>query len=80
MDFREIIFGYPQAPKAPSNAWWIAVLSVVLMSIVVVAWYYGILAPVVLQLKDVLVATWSMLCDFAARVADFLRWVNSQRQ
>ncbi len=80
MDFREIIFGYQQVPKAPSNANRIAVLTMALMLMVIVAWYFGILTPVLAGLWDVIIATWNMLSDFASRAADFLKWVNSQRQ
>ncbi len=80
MDFRTMIFGEPQASKAPTNKKRIVVLCMVLGLMVAAAWYFGIIAPVVLGLKAIVVALWNMLCDFAAAFADFVRWVVSQRQ
>lgn len=39
----------------------------------------GILASGLNLFKDVVVAIWNMLCDFAAACGEFMRWVLHQR-
>lgn len=43
------------------------------------AWHYGTLASAEMFLKPIAIGIWDMLCSLAAALADFLKYISSQR-
>jgi hypothetical protein len=43
------------------------------------AWHYGIITSAELVLKPIAIGIWDMLCSLAAALADFLKYIISQR-
>jgi hypothetical protein len=43
------------------------------------AWHYGIIPSAEIFLKPIAIGIWDMLCSLAAALADFLKYIVSQR-
>ena len=43
------------------------------------AWHYGIITSAEMFLKPIAIGIWDMLCSLASALADFLKYISSQR-
>jgi hypothetical protein len=74
---------YPAITAKQHRALWImlqgAAIGLMLGIVTRAMWDLGIAASVAMALRDLGIATWSMLQDAADACGDFLRFVSSQR-
>ena len=43
------------------------------------AWHYGMITSAEMFLKPIAIGIWDMLCSLASALADFLKYISSQR-
>lgn len=77
------LWQYPAITARQHRALWIllqgAVIGLMLGILIRAAWDFGIVTSTALAIRDLGIATWSMLQDAAGACGDFLRFVSNQR-